>query len=99
MAIAEDLLNGEHNEAEELVFDTPPADSSGLVLEAVRLDGKNHLPAWIDGGQESLIKQFPQHCKIRACKSRSSCYCIKCREYLCYNAKSKYHTESNKYKI
>ena len=48
LAIAEELLNGEHNEAEELVFDTPPADSSGIVLEAVRLDGKNHLPAWID---------------------------------------------------
>ena len=102
LEIAEQLLTGESTEElDELVFDIAPADSAGLVLEAVRLDGKNHLPAWIDGGGES--KQFPKHCKIRACKSRSRSYCIKCRVYLCNNAKSncfiKFHTETNKYKI
>ena len=59
------------------------------VVDAVRLDGTNHLP-------ESVANRG-RFCKVRGCKQRSTVWCVKCRVYLCLkkerNCFMQFHTE------
>ncbi len=45
------------------------------VIDAVRLDGVNHLP--------ENVAERARLCKVSGCKGRSTIWCTKCKVYLC----------------
>ena len=63
---------------------------AGVVRDAVRFDGFNHLP--------EIVSLKGRYCKVRGCEKRSTIWCSKCNVYLCLkkgqNCFVKFHTEN-----
>ena len=73
--VANSLMHNAEGLPRQVEAHDPPQQSVDVVSDEIRLDENCHYPAWVDGGKESKI--FGKHCKIRGCKGRTRCYCMK----------------------